>query len=743
MNRYLLCALANLMLFFAFSCSSDSEDPTPEPDVTAPKVDFSISGAPSNVGSSPIVVSNQIQVNINAQDSGGIAKVEAFIDDQKVGEDNTSPYQITIDLSGYTSKNSLTAKFQDYVLKVTVTDTSGNVTSEQQVIHIDNELPTISEVSLENGQVISGNTNSITFNVTDNEGLSGVKTYLNNELLLEFANDEYEININTLDLSDGENILKIEAVDLAENMVDYEVAFISDNTGPNISLATIDDIVYDSFFISPKVEDEHSEIHSVEILWGEESLVIFQDTNNINYEVVPTNLPVGSNLLVVKAMDKALNESITEIPLEVHRKLITVNFPLNFLTSYWESLYVFASSMENGSVWDVKRITNDTQQVVLSTNNEIGPDTEFMLTFAEYSTYENNTTSSIVTIQNLKPYAGEITLKKILEFDQEEPIEIPVPLSDGTNGIFVSASGFGYGGSSNSAKKLYLNKRKNKINSVNTDVLYFSLIDHLDPLDAGFEYGYIVVDRNLPTDFILNAASFSTDGVEKRTYQPTLYDAGVVTSANLELLGYFSEEDFQNNVHHRISSEGYAYAPSEGVPYYMNTIFQKYRYKLQINDYYTERTGEPLASYTTKDWSIDFIQNNKEITLTKNGYGHHVGKVSMIPSTWPPEVIDGVFVNYAWSIIFDSQKMEKIIMPDLPEELKSWGIYHMFEKDNINVEQVELKSYDGISSFSDYYKKIIQPNKNPYSVSPIIESKFKNRTEVGFPYLNLSHFLLD
>lgn len=281
MNRYLLCTLANLVLFFAFSCSSDSEDPTPEPDVTAPKVDFSISGAPSNVGSSPIVVSNQIQVNINAQDAGGVAKVEAFINDQKVGEDNTSPYQITIDLSGYTSKNSLTAKFQDYVLKVTVTDTSGNATSEQQVIHIDNELPSITEVSLQEGQIIGGETNTITFNVIDNEGLSSVKCYAGERFLMEITDNKFEVNINTLHLTYGENIFKIEAFDLAENKTTYETVFYADNSGPTIELERLieNPIIDEVSILSPMVIDEYSEVMSVEFLVGEDSQTIIEKGN--------------------------------------------------------------------------------------------------------------------------------------------------------------------------------------------------------------------------------------------------------------------------------------------------------------------------------------------------------------------------------------------------------------------------------------------------------------------------------
>lgn len=139
MKPYLPYQLLLIVLFALSSCSSDSEDPSPEPDTTAPTVSFSIAGAS---GSGPVIVSGQIEITINAQDSNGIAKVEAFIDDQKVGEDTTAPFNIIVDLSGYASKSS-SAKSQNYTLSVIATDTSGNTTSKEQVITIISETELI------------------------------------------------------------------------------------------------------------------------------------------------------------------------------------------------------------------------------------------------------------------------------------------------------------------------------------------------------------------------------------------------------------------------------------------------------------------------------------------------------------------------------------------------------------------------------------------------------------------------
>ena len=94
-------------------------------------------------------------------------------------------------------------------------------------------------------------------------------------------------------------------------------------------------------------------------------------------------------------------------------KLITVNFPPNFLVSNWESLYIFASAAD-GSVLDVKKVNLDTQILVLTTENEIASDTEFMVTFANYSidAQSNYSRSELATIQNLTTSHGELNLEK-------------------------------------------------------------------------------------------------------------------------------------------------------------------------------------------------------------------------------------------------------------------------------------------------------------------------------------------
>ncbi|BFP42688.1 hypothetical protein FGF1_35330 [Flavobacteriaceae bacterium GF1] len=719
------------------SCSSDSEDPTPEPDSIPPQMDFSITGFPNTEDDDPIVVSNQIRITVDAQDDGGIAKIEAFIDNQKVAEDATAPYELIIDVSSYTSK-SKTGKFTDYTLRIDATDTSGNVTSKELVINIDNELPTISQVSLEEGAIIGGAVNTVTFTISDNEGLKEVKTYLNNELLSEIINEEYETNIDTQQLEDGENVLKIEAVDLAENTATFEVTFISDNTGPEIVVPNLVEgqILDETLLIVPEIADEFSDVASLEIFFEDTQLTLNENAADYQIDFNPELFPTGTGLLRFVAKDSLGNVSERLISIELFRRLITINFPVNYFNPVLARIYVFASTMD-GEILDSKRVFEDTQKIILRTDTDINADSEFMLTIGEYQTGAFGNSSEFSTLQNLKPSSLNIlNLKTYPRFDgvPTQPVLFPATGFDPDDFLGISSEGFGYGGSLyRETSELALDRRRNTTSTVNTDFIYLPLFN----FDLN-EYSYHVADWEFPSDFILTPDLFTSEGVERRTYEP-IVTSGSYESSNISIVGYFNEDDFQNNVYHRIYGMGYSFNPQGGIPYYFNNIFHKYKYNVRINNYYTERIGEPLASFQTLDWTVDYNFANNEVNLVKSGNGHSVGRVFI--NSDAPVVIDGLNISYRWNLIFDSEKMDKIVLPKIPEEIQTWGFYQVYEQSSMEVQQVEIKRYDGIESYDAYLDKVIKNNEFPYLVSPVMESTFKS--SVNGVYFRAPHFLFD
>ncbi|MCR9264460.1 MAG: Ig-like domain-containing protein [Flavobacteriaceae bacterium] len=711
MNRYLLCALSGLMLFLVISCSSDSEDPTPELDVTAPTANFNIAGTSSGSSTEPVVVSNQIQININAQDAGGIAKVEAFIDDQKVGEDTTAPYQITIDISGYASKNSLTGKFTDYVLKVTVTDTSGNKTSKEQVINIDNELPTISEVSLIQGTIINGDTNTVTFNITENEGLNGVKVYLDNALLSEITDANYEVNINTLNLSDGENTLKIEAIDLAENLAIHEVVFISDNTGPEIAIMNpgANEILDEPFLFAPQVQDAFSEVVSFVAKLNDET--ILDSSINETWEILlnPDLFPVGEANFELVATDAVGNETTLNFTNQILRKLFEVQMENGFFENSWFGFHILISEMD-GSFIMLETVEITDTELVIYAPDEFAVDKEYMVSFIAEENQSSWVKTHMTIVQNLT--RSNFTHINFTAALGESLNQQTIPMSGFFGVESVISRGNGFQTTQHDPNLEELGLASYEGNGYNPYENYYLIGYHMGE-DPSF-YGYLKIDNPWDPDFVINRSDFSFDDINQGT---TTFSGNSLPgyNHNLNIWGFEKAEDVGNKLPHLIYDSNITFSPEGSDNYYYPTVFEKYQHRFKLNNYNTYRDGLPATEYLLPDWTIEHNQNGNEVNITKTGTGHNVGRLMV-------EIGSEGQGSQLMPVLFDSSKDGPIYLPILPEELSSLNVYSIFENQTYSVEYSELISFDIISTYSDYLNKVISEYKEHTEVSPIMES---------------------
>lgn len=717
-----------LSLFVLFSCSSESDEPTPEPDVIAPVVDFFIPGSSSSSNSETPIVSNQIVVEVDANDAGGVAKVEAFINNEKVGEDTTAPYQITIDVSSYASKSNLTGKFTDYTLKVTVTDTSGNETSKEQVIHIDNELPSISDVTLINGQIIGGETNAVTFNVSDNEGLNSVKTYLNNTLLNEHTGDTYEINLNTLDLTDGENSLKIEAIDLANNVATYDVTFISDNTGPQITMEPIiptDQLVDVALNLSPEVVDEFSTVENVEILVGEVSQIVFDGNVPYLWEFDPELFPTGPTSIFIKSTDALNNESIMEFPIDIYRRLITINVPQEKLDNGMKMGIVFVSKMD-GSLIDWKEFSHDSQQIILRSTEEFDFETEFMLTFY----LEENPSSNaayISTHQNLtrdNPKVLNLSTPKYLSSGQDSSYQIPI-----TN--FLSSDAvIGSGGNSPWSNTKFDTRSSSYFAALYFNEGYLSLgtadLSNPTPFNEYYFYmnnsgiyRYLVLDNPIDPGYILDKNAFSMTNLERR-YFTVANSSQTYPPSYLEIFGATTlEDDGLNNYHQIYNANENDFISNPGLFYDLNTSFASYKHVLAWDNYYTLRKGTPLDNYEIPSWNLEYLVNGNTVSLTADQSEPILGRIICADSDFQTHP------TYHWSITFDSRKITDVVIPQLPEFIAQ-TVSEAQNNNSIIVKGAALYSYQSILDYNDYVDKVIKNDKDILDVTDWYQSLKKS-----------------
>ena len=699
-----ICSLI-FAVFLTYSCSKD--DNKSIPDTTAPEIELSITGFPITTPGVPIVVSTQIEININAEDAGGIAKIEAFIDGSKVGEDTSAPYQIIIDISTFESKIGRTNKYKNYVLKVSATDNSGNVTSIEQDINIDNTLPVITGVSLAEGAIINGDTNAVSFEASDNEEVILVTTYLNDQVLTEITDDVYEVNINTLELQDGPNTLRIEAKDAAENIGVFELHFISDNTGPTVVVSSITDgSVLDKILnFNPGVSDEYSEVASLEIFLRGSSLVQFPAQANYAFSFNPEDYTIGDAEFSFVATDALGNISSIAINTQILRLLMEVTIPQEFLSPFWTSFWILASE-NDGSPIAVKSVELGDQTVKLYAPSEFALDQKYMITFLAEEATPDGPKTRLTNIQGI----SRNSLSQ-LNFRDREVL----------NGNNIDIQTTGFGGTEivvGLGKGYYANHYPSEPNP------YMSVFDVNDQINHSFYYLYTTALDNVPYAYYRLSAPLNNSitldksdmisDLEIESPSFGITNDPMITNLQLSINGYSSAQEYQNGISHQLFSNTPERIFGGTYQYYLNNTFTNYDHTLLINDYYTKRTGAPLDTYTLPDWTIAYQKTGNDITLTSSGTSHTLGRVFLRPQSGD---------SYVMSILFDSQTTQALTFPIIPEEMSGLSIYANNQNMDLNVELVQLLSFDHISTYNEYLDVVVKGHGKYDEHSNIMESK--------------------
>lgn len=717
-----------LFLLLLFACSSNEDEQ--EPDHTAPTLAFSIAGIPDNT-SSPIVLSKHLEINIDAKDSGGIQKVEAFINEVKVGEDTEAPYKITVDLDSYASKGASSSKYTDYTLKIVVTDLAGNTTEKTQVFNVDNELPSISNVSISNGTILHGDLNTITFEVSDNEGVSSVRAKLNGNPYKTFNSEPYTFSIDSQSLEDGPNTLTLEAEDAGGNNATHTVSFIVDNTGPDILFKNLENnkIVDSTLVLEPSIIDAYSGVVQVTISIGdlEGNKKEFGKGAPVKMTFDPYSESTGQKQVHLIAKDSLGNQSEVNMDIDIYRRLTMVTLPNDYFEHQIVRFYAFASKMD-GSLLDVKRLTPDSNKLILRTLEEITPDTEFMLTLAAYKSNSTANHTMLTTLQNLTP-----TTLPNLQVKARPPITgydekiFDMTGFDPFDEYDMKSSAYGYYGA-NYAWDANGNGIPNKFTfqqlvpsegltyDRHPDKMYIALTNNTLNKDA-----YAIVDWDLPSDFVLDASLFTNEGLENKTYTISQDQ-----DSKLQIEGFLNEVDFEHGVYNTTYDHGYGYLPDNGVPYSINHAMYKNVYRFHSQYYFAQGVGTPPDIFQPLDWTVDYTNQGKDVILTKNASGDIVGNIML--GTESPVAVNGVSISYAWNFVFDSQKTTDIKLPEIPEEMQDFGFFNLYNNNDYTIAQVEIKRYDGIVSYPEYLEKVIEENRYLPTVSPLMESVFKNTT---------------
>ena len=177
-----------------------------------------------------MIVSDTINIEIEATDNEGIQSVEISIGNDVVVTASESPYEYLWDTNEW-------AEDQTHIIRATITDLSGNETNLAISVFVDNQdpedttPPVVSILFPVSGQTVSGTVPVSAF-ATDNTGIDSLKIFIDDTLVLTLLEEPYSHSWDTSPLANGtEHIVRVSAIDLAGNETNAQPVSVTIQTG--------------------------------------------------------------------------------------------------------------------------------------------------------------------------------------------------------------------------------------------------------------------------------------------------------------------------------------------------------------------------------------------------------------------------------------------------------------------------------------------------------------------------------
>lgn len=694
------------VLLLIQSCSSESTGNLVENDTTPPIIkSFTVNNIADNKIKAPIVISTTLELTIDAIDNVEVTDVQVFIDDVKVSNSTAAPFKFTINVSNYSAGNHL--------LKIKALDAAENTTLSKEIAFVlDNSLPSISNISIDEGAIIKG-TNTLTFKVNDDVGIDNVAVLFDGTPIANITNGNYTISLPTANISDGKHTIEIIATDSNKNASKKLINFISDNTGPTIVINAINanDAISDIIKFSPKVTDAYSEISSFEVLFRNKRIQFFDNATIDSFDFDPNAYATGVGIFKFIAKDALGNTSELSIntTLEQIQALIKIKIPQDYFSTNIVKSWVFASKMD-GTPINTVRIVPGMTETTLNSSEAFSNTDNFMITFFDVLSNGSNRISTIQHLTTSSP--GTMHLPSLNPYSKDS--EATYDLKNFATYNNIKSAGLDYKGKklSNSQFKLeYLKPKK-------TNRMYFYSHGASDP--ASYTYQY--VNSPVNNSFSLNSTDFSNQDVTVNQFTLKNYYPAIDLKSVLTIHGFDNQNDYANNVYHELFNQKF-YTATLPLTYPLNTNFDVYKHRLVSENYITERKGTPLANFEKPNWKVKYegVSGNT-VEITTSGAAHNVGRLWLKNKNSM-----GATNDYSWTFVYDSQKNNtEVIIPRLPDALMNLDFYTLTKNNNLfwQVKQVEVTGYDNIATYKEYVNNILKNNTKYYTVSNHVESVY-------------------
>jgi len=173
-----------------------------------------LNGSPTVAFTNPLdsqVLSGTVNATATASGTGGIRRVEFYLDGTLIKTATTAPYGFTLDTKpSANGPHTLLAKAFDGV---------GNNNSASINVTFSNDVtpPSVSFLSPANNGTVSGNF-AISIQATDDVGVTRVELYLDNNLMSTLTAQPYNFSLNATGLANGSHVLLAKGYDAAGNI---------------------------------------------------------------------------------------------------------------------------------------------------------------------------------------------------------------------------------------------------------------------------------------------------------------------------------------------------------------------------------------------------------------------------------------------------------------------------------------------------------------------------------------------
>lgn len=578
------------------------------------------------------------------------------------------------------------------------------------------------ELNIDNDVVITSD--EITITVTGEIPISNLQVLLDDNVLKNFMAPPFTFSVNTEDYADGAYNLKVDLYSNGTKVGSKTILVKIDNTGPVLNLINVanNEIICSETTITPQITDEISSVKSLQVYLEEELLLDTQNPSEFTFSLIPDNLSVGDSNLKFIMEDIQGNVSNDSINVKIAKKIITINFPDDFVRKDIDQIHVLLSD-SNGKFLDSQtHSSGEKESLEFCSFQEFNNDTEFMISFV--SDFDESIYWFYVYGNLTKEMLGnEIDLPARTAGITPAFPDLDVPFFNDNYYMRASTSW---------SSMIYTNQTfsghlsrtftNEQLGTNKTFIQYYNKF-----VENDYQWAYL---EDLHTKFSLEQEDFTSNEVTHGSIAVN----GTFLRPFMSMYGFESEAHYNAISGHMIYWNPALLGSSNGYNYSYANIFDYIFYSFKVKNYTIEGSGTPPSVVDVPNSTIDYTYYGNNLTFA--GLPEfEVGRLRLNGTNSGLITTDNPSVGMEF--IFNGESTH-VIIPEIPEGLFPPATKEVFDNQAFEVIQGAAENYSSLANYKDYISKVLVTGKPFYKVSDKRERVFKS--SVGTQLLPINEF---